>query len=189
MVLGASPLAEGGVGEGGGVVNGWPRHEVELHSPLSPEAARSAMEKHVEPNNPYRFTVTIGARTIIGDKGPDMFEGEPVPNGFSVRRLIGYYSYFVPHTEIAIWPHASGSRVAVSLRPPALSYVVLILPAFVLAGALLQDPSVTAMIGGAVFCAAFAALLLFYFRHEALHQERVLRRIFQARATTAPLIS
>jgi hypothetical protein len=179
MVLGPPPLAQGGVGESGGDVKQWPTHEFELHSPLSTGAARSAMATHVEAYNPYRFQVTIGFWTVIGNKGPDMFEGDTVPDGFCLRRLVGYFSYFVPHTDVAIRPRGSGSALAVSIRPPALAYVVLLIPTVVLVTAVMQNPSATALIGCMLFCAAVAALLLGHFRFEAAHQERVLRDIFR----------
>jgi hypothetical protein len=177
MVLVAPALAEERLGCGGRNVKLLPKHDVVFTSLLNVDQAFAAMAAHVEPLNPFRIAVTIGFWTVIGAKGPDKFEGETTSEGFEVRRLVGFFSYFVPNTRITIRPHGDGAEIAIGLRLQALAYAVFLLPVIV---GLSNGLTLDGLLAGAMMFGLFYAIVMGAFWLEATHQELVLRRIFRA---------
>ena len=99
MVLGSSPLAEGGLGEGGSDVMLVPYHRFVLHSRLSPQDAFRAML----------------AQTSRSDAR--WFQGEVNADGFKVCPVLDHPGdYFRPIVIGRIQPDSLGSRIVVSMR-------------------------------------------------------------------------
>jgi hypothetical protein len=155
-----------------------PLHTFELASPLSWRHAFEAMAKHVEPPNLFRITVIIGLWTIYGDKGPAAFEGESTADGFSVPRIAGARNVLMPRTEIALANGRNNTKVTVRMRLALMTYALFLLPLIPLTAA---GPALERMLGGAIVLVGAYAIILAFFWHEAAHQHRVLRDIFQAR--------
>jgi hypothetical protein len=173
MVLGASALAEGSVGEGGCDVKWLPHHRFEIDSPLKADAAMAAMAAHTEPENWFRFTWPSSANNT-------RFEGSVTTDGFHVRRVAGYRNSFLPVIDGEIHAAGRGSRIQVRMRMFVFVYAFL---AFWIAALLAGAASFQSAPG---FFFALLMLVFVYgmtlggFWYEANRQERTLREIFQA---------
>lgn len=170
MVLGAPPLAKGGVEEGWAVVKLLPFHRFEINSPLDRQAALAAIAAHTEPEKWYRWRWPSSAND-------DRFEGQIGADSFHVRRIIGYRNSFLPVVDGTVHAAGRGSKIEVQMRPFAF---VAVFAAVWVAGVsvALFTPMWPFGLGMLAF---FYAMTMGGFWYEASKQEQTLQEIFQAR--------
>jgi hypothetical protein len=175
MVLGASALAERGVGESGGDVKLLPYHAFELHSPLRLTEALQALAAHVEPVKWMRLTPQTG--------DGDRFQGEIAGDRFRLQRIIGYRNSFLPVVTGAATADGRGARIAIRMGLPVFVLIFiavwcLIAVSFSLTMLVVSVNPIGAF--GLLMIAFMYALTTGAFWYEASKQEKALRRIFQA---------
>lgn len=181
MVLVASALAEGGMGDGGRVVKWLPYHRFVIHSPLPPPQAQQKMAAQVQPRKIFRFG------------GPDndrQFQGELTADSFSVTRIIGYRNSFLPLVEGRFESAAGGSAITITMRP--LIFVIAFMTVWFSLALSFSAAAFTSTLVGLIPVGMLVfgyALVMIPFWIEAKKQERVLREIFQARAPPVELVS
>lgn len=168
MVLGAPPLAERGMAESWRDVNWLPYHRFEIETRLTRQEALDALAAHVEPENWFR----VGWPNSKNDK---RFEGTITPEGFRVRRVIGYRNSFLPVISGDVQAVGGMSKVIITMRP----FVFVI--AFC---ALWCAIALSTLTSGAPALVGIAMLAFLYlmvmggFWFEASKQEQTLREIF-----------
>jgi hypothetical protein len=150
-----------------------PYRKFELTSPMRREDAVAAMTAHVEPVQWIRLSRP-------GGDNDQRFEGEMTPDGFDVRRVLGYRNSFAPTVRGEI--HAAGSmtRVVVTMRPHLIVFgFIAIWCSFLLLP--LTFGGVATLVSALMIALAYIGIMAgFWF--EANSQERALREIFKAPA-------
>jgi hypothetical protein len=167
MVLGPSPLAQGGVGKGRRDVIVIPYHRFEIISSLKPGAAIDVISAKTQPGRWFRLSWPT-------PPVDDRFEGHVEGDCFHIRRIIGYGNAFLPVVKGVVHGEEYGARIVVTMRPFVL--VIIFMAAWL------------AMVGSALFSnlwplsilmLIFAYVLIMSgFWFEASKQERILRATF-----------
>ena len=182
MVLGASPLAERGLGQGWRNVKLLPLHSFEIETNMRAAEAQRAIAAH-----------TVVRKRLLQPPTPNpadeyRFEGEVSGSGFKIMRNPGYRNSFMPVISGEINSGGRGARIAIrmTLRPGVIFFLGLfglVLLSFLTP--LLSEP----LSLEAVQIVSFFPLLMLGFMyaltmgafwHEAAKQERALRDVFHA---------
>lgn len=96
----------------------------EINTPLHVEEISAILEQSISRDKPSETVWGVNLRPAVKRKSP--FYGTVTANGFSIRRVLNYYTSFEPYITGSYKPDHLGTtvRIRMSIHPLAMSLVV-----------------------------------------------------------------